>query len=80
MKHTKYALLLIGKSNPCSGGSRFKFFCYLSGIKPHAQCHLTVDMLSAALNKTLPSLSKMAFMLNKLFCNLNCMGQFNNYW
>ena len=56
MVHIKEPLLLIGKSSPCSGGSRFLSH-YLNGTLPYVRCHITINknVLSASLSKTFPS-------------------------
>ena len=56
--YIKEPLLLIGKSNPC-GGSGFPLSRYLNGSLPYVRRHITVNkcfnVLSASLNKALPS-------------------------
>ena len=52
----KDALLLIEKSNPCSGGTDF-LSRYLGGPLPYGRRHITVNknVFSTSFNKTFPS-------------------------
>ena len=47
MVDIKYHLLLIEKSNPCSGGSGFRLSSshYLNGSLPYIRCHITVNKM-----------------------------------
>ena len=55
MMHLKYPLLLIEKSNLCSGGSGFPL-SYLNGHLRYVRRHISIlKCASASLNKTFPS-------------------------
>ena len=55
MVHIKEPFLIIEKSSPYNGASRFPL--YLSGALLYVRCHITVNknVLSTSLNKIFPS-------------------------
>ena len=51
--HIKYPLLQNKKSSQLMGTAGF-LILYLSELLPYVQCHITVNVLSVLLKKTLP--------------------------
>ena len=72
--HIKYPLLLIRKSSPCSGGSRFPHSLYeWSFIISLMSYNCIKNVLSVSLNKTFPSFLTLSHIL------LNIQGYWSNF-